>query len=251
VTIESIMLLAGAGLLAGVVNALAGGGTIFTFSALMATGLPAITANATSALSVLPGQIAAALAYRREIAAARRRLMPLAAVSALGGLAGGALLLATAEGAFRALVPWLILVATMLFALTPCIAALGERLAATGARRSRAVAIGAQGAVAVYGGYFGAGTGIMMLASLALSEGRAFHSLNAAKNVLACVMQGVAVCVFLANGATDFRAAAVVTAASIAGGWIGAGAGRLAPQRLIRGCVIIIGLAIAAWYFAQ
>ncbi|QDA36218.1 sulfite exporter TauE/SafE family protein (plasmid) [Paracoccus liaowanqingii] len=162
-----VLLLSSSGLVAGAINALAGGGTIFTFSALVAVGLPAVTANATSAVSVLPGQIASTFAYRCKIARAFRRLLPFSIVSAIGGILGGLLLLNTEEGAFRALVPFLILFAAVLFMIAPHIATLGERLAS---RRKKdppgPLATGLQGLVAIYGGYFGAGMRIMMLASL-------------------------------------------------------------------------------------
>ena len=217
---STLILLLSAGFAAGTVNALAGGGTIFTFSALIAAGLPPITANATSAISVLPGQIASTLAYRSELRAVARRLLPFIIASALGGTAGGILLLATDPSVFRVLVPWLIFFATVLFALSPQIAGIGERLATGRAAGSGpgASATALQAAVAIYGGYFGAGMGIMMLATLSLTEGRDFHRLNAAKNVLACVMHGLAVMVFIVSGAVDWPSVFVVACASIAGG---------------------------------
>ncbi|MFZ3584977.1 sulfite exporter TauE/SafE family protein [Loktanella sp. DJP18] len=251
-TYADILLLLGSGFLAGAVNALAGGGTIFTFSALVAIGLPPVTANATSALSVLPGQIASTTAYRREIATAFRRLLPFSIISAIGGILGGLLLLNTDESAFRALVPFLILFATILFMLTPRIASFGEGLAAR--RKSDApgaLATGLQGLVAIYGGYFGAGMGIMMLGSLSLTEGRDFHALNAAKNWLACIMQGLAVVVFIFSGAIDYRAVVIVATASILGGWGSVVVGRLVPQRMIRWFVIFTGLALSCWYFVR
>ncbi|SDY81473.1 sulfite exporter TauE/SafE family protein [Citreimonas salinaria] len=245
-----ILLLLGAGFVAGAINALAGGGTIFTFTALVAVGLPAVMANATSAVSVLPGQIAAAWAYRREIAAGLLRLLPFTVVSAIGGVTGGSLLLGTDESSFRALVPFLILFATILFLLAPRIASLGERMAARrGSDKPGPLAIGLQGLVAVYGGYFGAGMGIMMLASLSLTEGRDFHRLNAAKNWLACVMQGLAVLVFVVSGAVAWQAVAIVAIASILGGWSSVVMGRLVPQPIVRSFVIATGLGLSAWYF--
>lgn len=247
-----IFLLFGSGILAGAVNALAGGGTIFTFSALLAVGMPAVTANATSAVSVLPGQIASATAYRHEITAAFRRLLPFSIISAFGGILGSLLLLNTGEGAFRALVPFLILFATVLFMFGPKIATLGARMASR--RKTDApgpFATGMQGLVAIYGGYFGAGMGIMMLASLSLTEGRDFHALNAAKNWLACIMQGLAVVVFIVFGAVDYRAVIIIAAASILGGWASVTVGRYVPQRVIRSFVIGTGLAMSAWYFTR
>lgn len=248
-TLLDIALLSGAGLVAGAINALAGGGTIFTFSALMAIGLPAITANVTSAVSVLPGQLASTFAYRNEIRTSWPRLLKLILVSAIGGLIGGGLLLVSDEGAFRTFVPWLILLATTLFAFAPKIATLGEQLALRNAKVSQGAAIGTQGFVAIYGGYFGAGMGIMMLASLALSEGRDFHKLNAAKNLLACVMQGTAVILFLASGVVRLDAAIVVAIASVIGGWSSVIVGRMISQTLIRWLVIGTGVGLTTWYF--
>ncbi len=148
--------------------------------------------------------------------------------------------------------PFLILFATILFMSAPYIAALGEKLAAR--RKSNSVgpfATGLQGLVAVYGGYFGAGMGIMMLASLSLTEGRDFHALNAAKNWLACIMQGLAVVVFILSGAIDYHAVAIVATASILGGWGSVVVGRLVPQRVIRWFVIATGLGLSTWYFIQ
>ncbi|MEC9344670.1 MAG: sulfite exporter TauE/SafE family protein [Pseudomonadota bacterium] len=248
-TLDDLALLIPAGLIAGAINALAGGGTIFSFSALLAVGLPPITANATSAVSVLPGQIAAALAYRHEIAQRLRYLLPYLAVSAAGGIAGGVLLLHTDPAIFRGLVPYLILFATLLFVAGPHVARLGAWLAA---RRQAAgpgpVPAGLQGLVAIYGGYFGAGMGIMMLATLSLTEGRDFHRLNAAKNALACAMQGLAVVVFIVSDAVNWTSVAVLALASIGGGWGSVSLGRLIPQRLIRGFVIATGFSLGAWY---
>ncbi len=247
---STLTLLLGAGFAAGTVNALAGGGTIFTFSALIAAGLPPITANATSVVSVLPGQIASTLAYRSELRAVARRLIPFIIASALGGTAGGVLLLATDPSVFRALVTWLIFSATVLFAWSPQIAGVGEKLAARRAAGSGPgpSATALQGAVAIYGGYFGAGMGIMMLATLSLTEGRDFHRLNAAKNVLACVMQGLAVIVFIVSGAVDWPSVFVVACASIAGGWASVRIGKLIPQQVIRWGVIVTGLVLSCWY---
>lgn len=184
------------------------------------------------------------MAYRREIAAAFRRLLPFTVISPIGGILGSVLLLNTAEGAFRALVLFLLLFATVLFMFSPKIAALGAQLAAQ--RKSDSpgkLATGIQGLVAVYGGYFSAGMGIMMLGSLSLTEGKDFHALNAAKNWLACIMQGLAVVVFILLGALDYRAI-------VPGGWASVAVGRYVPQHIIRWFVIGTGLALSSLYFA-
>lgn len=248
-----ISLLLLSGLAAGSINALAGGGTIFTFSALLGIGIPPVTANATSAVSVLPGQTASAFAYRKEIRKNLVRLLPMVIVSAIGGVAGGFLLLNSGDDAFRALVPYLILAATILFILAPWIAKLGDKLAASAsAKGGRPIApVGLQGLVAVYGGYFGAGMGIMMLASLSLTEGRDFHAVNAAKNLLATVMQGLAVVVFLFSGVVNYEAASIVAVASIVGGWGSVYVARIIPSSYIRVFVILTGLSLSLWYFVN
>ncbi len=251
-----MMALAGAGLLAGVVNAIAGGGTFFTFATLMAVGLPPVAANATSAVSLVPSSIAAALAYRREIVALRHLLLPLCAVSGLCGLGGGWLLLHTDNTTFRGLVPWLLLFATLLFAASPLIPGLMRRIrrqadVVPGAPKATAGAVALQGVVAVYGGYFGAGMGIMMLASLSLVFGDRFHEANASKNILSIFMQGFAVILFLFTGLVHWPSAIIVTVAGIVGGVLGVHVGRLVPTRVIRWVVVVIGLGLTVYYFLR
>ncbi|WP_043768905.1 sulfite exporter TauE/SafE family protein [Roseivivax isoporae] len=250
-----LVALAGAGTLAGIINAIAGGGTFFTFATLMAIGLPPVAANATSAVSVVPGQIASALAYRGEILALSRVLVPLCAVSAIGGLFGGWLLLNTDDTTFRGLVPWLLLFATVLFALSPRIPALMQRLrGAAGtplpaAARATTGALALQGVVAIYGGYFGAGMGIMMLASLSIVFGDRFHDANAAKNILAVCMQGFAVLLFVFSGLVHWSEAIVITLSSVTGGFLGVVVARRVPVPVMRWTVVAIGAALSAWYF--
>ncbi|MFC3228868.1 sulfite exporter TauE/SafE family protein [Marinibaculum pumilum] len=247
---EAVALLGLAGFAAGILNAIAGGGTIFTFSALLALGMPPVAANATSAAAVVLGSVASALAYRREIVAAFRRLLPLVAVSLVCGALGAWLVLLSGDGLFGTLVPWLLLLATAMFAFSRGIARLGARLAgpATGPRPVWPAVL-LQGAVAVYGGYFGAGMGVMMLATLALTENAGFHAVNAAKNLLSIVLQAMAVAVFLAAGAVDPAASLVIAVAGIAGGWSGVHLARMLPLPVVRAFVIVSGLALSAWYF--
>jgi uncharacterized membrane protein YfcA len=252
---EAVVLI-GAGLLAGGVNAIAGGGTFFTFAALMAVGVPPVAANATSAVSVMPGSIASTLAYRREIYHLGRKLIPLYVVSAAGGLAGGWLLLNTENTTFRGLVPWLLLFATTLFAVSPRILPLMNKLKKGTAEGETAAttsfgAIALQGLVAIYGGYFGAGMGIMMLASLSLIFGDRFHEANAAKNILSVFMQGVAVILFLFSGLVHWPAAILITVSSIIGGHFGVVVAKRVSVRVIRWSVIIVGAALTTWYFVN
>lgn len=242
-----ILFLAAAGFAAGAINALAGGGTLFTFSALMFTGLPPVTANTTSAVAVLPGQIAAGLAYIKDIRHYWREWIPLTLLSGIGGLVGGLLLLNGGNDTFRFLVPYLVLLATVLFLFSNKIAALGEALARR--TRNKTLPYGVQGLVGIYGGYFGAGMGIMMLASLPLTEGGEYHRVNAAKSLMATVMQGVAVILFLWVGDIDWAAAGIVATASITGGYLSIRIGRHLPSHWLRRFVITVGLSLSAWYF--
>ena len=242
-----ILFLAAAGFAAGAINALAGGGTLFTFSALMFTGLPPVTANTTSAVAVLPGQIAAGLAYLKDIRHYWREWIPLTLLSGIGGLVGGLLLLNGGNDTFRFLVPYLVLLATILFLFSNKIAALGEALARR--TQNKTLPYGVQGLVGIYGGYFGAGMGIMMLASLPLTEGGEYHRVNAAKSLMATVMQGVAVILFLWVGDIDWAAAGIVAAASISGGYLSIRIGRHLPSHWLRRFVITVGFSLSAWYF--
>jgi uncharacterized membrane protein YfcA len=240
---SDILFLCVAGFLAGALNAVAGGGTIFTFSALLAIGVPPVVANATSASAVVVGSIASMLAYRAELGPILRRALPLCAVSVIGAAIGAALLLVAGDRVFGNLVPWLIFLATALFAAGPSlIRALG-----TSARRFDALALPLQGAVAIYGGYFGAGVGVMMLATLVLTFRGGYHEANAAKNLLAIVIQLASVVVFLALGLVDARFALAIAASSVLGGWIGVRASRAIPLPTIRGFVILTGVCLGGW----
>lgn len=249
-TLDAIILLASAGFAAGILNAIAGGGTIFTFSALLALGMPPVAANATSAAAVVLGSVASTWAYRREIAASFRRLLPLVLVSVVGGAAGAWLVLRSGDRLFGSLVPWLLLLATLLFAGGPWLSrVIGRRVPAAQARGPVWPAALLQSVVAVYGGYFGAGMGVMMLATLALTEKTGFHAVNAAKNLLSIAMQAMAVGVFLAAGTVDFAASLAIAVAGIAGGWSGVHLARRLPLRFVRAFVIASGLGLSAWYF--
>ncbi|WP_170181750.1 sulfite exporter TauE/SafE family protein [Phreatobacter stygius] len=251
-TTFDIVLLAVAGFAAGTLNAIAGGGTIFTFSALLAIGVPPVAANATSAAAVVLGSVASTVAYRREVMAALKRLLPLCLISVVGGGLGAILLLRSGDQAFRALVPWLLLFATVLFAGTPRLQRAIRTAAATQkAKGGMRLAVPTQGLVSVYGGYFGAGMGVMMLASLSLTEDGEYHAVNAAKNLLSIVLQSMAVAVFLASGVVHFGMSLVIAVASILGGWIGVLAARRVPERLMRSLIIVSGLGLSLWYFVN
>lgn len=248
-TLAQIALLAASGLIAGAVNAIAGGGTFFTFSALIATGVPPITANATSSVAITPGNITGALAYHREIRAHGPRFVGLILVSLLGGLLGAALVLLVDNQQFRALVPWFLGFATLLFAGGPRIQAWTRQVRARESvdptqRPNRLWGRLFQFCVATYGGFFGAGMGIVMLAGLAITEGEDHHVLTALKNLLAMVIQLVALVLFVAGGLVSWPHCLAITAAAMIGGWTGGSIARRLPAKIVRLFVIAVGAAL-------
>ena len=254
-TLTTMLLLAGSGLAAGLVNAIAGGGTFFTFSALLGAGLPPVVANATSAVAVTPANLSSAWAYRAELLANARRFAALGIVSLLGGLVGAYVLTRTNNAAFRSLVPWLLLAATLLFALSPWIVAFARRIArGEPGGPSRGAWLGGlafQGGVAVYGGFFGAGMGIVMLAALAITEGDDFHLINSAKHLCSTLIQLVAVVLFIVTGLVSWPETLVVGAASVIGGYGGVQFGRKLPAPAIRWIVIAVGAGLTAYFFLR
>ena len=241
----AILLAASAG--AGVMNALAGGGTLLTFPALLLLGESAIVANATSTVALLPGAAASLAGYRREVAKHREWLRRLLLPSLLGGAAGSLLLLATPEQTFARLAPWLVLFATALFTLQWLRGAAGFAALSAGA----AAAFAAQLLISVYGGYFGAGIGILMLVVLGAMGLTDIHAMNGLKNFFGMCINGVAAGIFIASGRVDWPAALVMVVGAIAGGYAGASFGRFLGQARARAAVVAIGLFASALLFFQ
>lgn len=243
----SLVLVFVASFLAGAINSIAGGGTLLSFPALVWAGRDPIVANATNAVALWPGSLAAAMGFRRELAAADRLALWLVVPSLAGGALGAWLLLRTPTRLFAALVPWLILFATALFAFQRPIA---RALAGDAPRRPGshwwATAAAFQFAVAVYGGYFGAGMGIVMLAALGLLGLRDIHQANGIKNVLAVGINGIAAAYFALGGAVRWSDAALMAVASIAGGFGGARLARRLGRAFVHRAVMVIGVLAAA-----
>ena len=245
-----------AALLGGAINAIAGGGTLLTFPALFAalgsSGAAAVMANATSTVSLVPGSLAALFGYRREIRQERHWAALLLIPSLLGGLAGSLLVVALPGESFKAAVPWLILTAALLFLLQPQIArwtGIGQSHAGPHSRRLQLAAIAFQFAVAVYGGYFGAGIGILMLSSLAMLGLGDIHRMNAVKTLLASIINGTSVVVFVATGNVHYPYALAMAISASIGGYLGARLARRLDRTLVRGLVVAIGFLLAAYYF--
>ena len=245
-TISTALFLLAAGFLSGVVNAIAGGGTFLTFGAMTIIGLPPISANATSSIAQFPGYITSTLAYWTDIKRNLRSATLFAVVSALGALLGASILLLLDNNAFRAIVPWLLLAATALFAAGPL---LKPKQTVEGVP-SRKIGAAVQFLTSIYGGFFGAGMGIMMLASLGLTErSNDYHRLNALKNLLAVVIAAMAIVVFAAGGVVNWLCAAVLIPAVALGGYAGVWLAKRLPQILVRCAVVVIGIVLAIYYF--
>lgn len=242
---SDVLLLLAAGIAGGACNAIAGGGTFFTFPALLAAGVPPVAANATSAVAIWPGHAAGVAASRRQLRRHAPRLKGSVPVFAAGAAAGAALLVVLGNAIFADLVPWLIFAATVLFAAGP---RLRGHLARRRAGREPRAARAADLAVAVYGGFFGAALGILLMAVLALDGVDDLEVANAVKNALATVVTSVSVGVFVATGVIAWGPAAVVLVGAGVGGYAGARlAGRISPI-LLRRAVIVIGLLLT-WHY--
>jgi len=250
---DAITLVAAAGA-AGMVNAVAGGGTLITFPVLLLLGTPPIIANATSTLALTIGTAGSVYGFRRQIAATRPWFLRFLPVSVLGGLLGGVLLTLTHEQIFAKMVPFLILFATILFFAQGAFRrfagfADSSGVPATPHHRAVWAAILFQFFVAVYGGYFGAGIGILMLASLGYLGLTNIHEMNGLKTVLASLINLVAAIYFIIAGIIDWPKAAVMTAGAVAGYFVGAHYSQRIPQRRVRQIITTVGFLIATVIF--
>ncbi len=241
-----------AAFVAGMMNSVAGGGTLITFPMLVWIGIDPIRANVTCTVALWPGSLGAMVGFRRELGDSRRWMLLLGAPSIAGGLIGAGLLLLTPSRLFASIVPFLILFATILFAAGEPI---NRRLALNADPPSRTErlptrawwtgAIVFQFVVAIYGGYFGAGMGILMLAALGLMGLTDIHQMNGLKNFFAVCINVVASVYFIASGRVEWTYALVMVVGGIAGGYGGAGLARKLGRRFVRRAVIVIGLAMA------
>src|SRR4051794_32933268 len=247
----------------GVLNAVAGGGSFLALPALLYARVPPVVANATTTFALWPGSLSSAFAYRREIAAARSWLMRLGAVSIVGGLLGGLLLVRTSDSSFVRLLPWLMLLGAATFTFGGPISARlrGRNRAAEPPQAPAAPSPGApppalpwwalplQLVIATYGGYFGGGIGIMMLATLAIAGMSDIHEMNGLKSILAVAINGVALAAFVAAGSIAWTAGLVMVGGGIAGGYVGAAAARGISARRVRQFVIITAWALTLYFF--
>jgi uncharacterized protein len=242
--------LAAAGFLGGGVNAIAGGGSLIVFPAMVASGLGTLAANVTNSVALWPGYLGGVIGFREELAGQRPRVAVLSAAATAGSALGCVLLLATPASAFDTVVPFLVSFASLLLAVQPRIAAALGRPSADH-RDARRVLYPAVTLAAVYGGYFGGALGVILVGTLALTVQDTLRRLNALKGMLSLVVATVTVLLFGLFGPVDWAVVAVVAPASLLGGFAGARVARRLPDQVLRWCVVVFGLTVAVLLFLR
>jgi uncharacterized protein len=239
---EALALLA-AGTVAGAINAVVGSGTLVTFPTLLAFGYAPVLANVTNTVGLVPGSLSGAVGYRRELAGQGRRVARLSVSSVLGGITGAVLLLVLPEDAFQAIVPVLIGLACVMVIIQPRVTArLQAREDHTPREHAGPLLYTGIYLAGIYGGYFGAAQGVLLIAIMGLLLDEHLQRINAAKNVLALLVNAVAAGIFIAVTDVAWSAAALIAIGSTAGGQVGALVGRRIPQPVLRGIVVLVGL---------
>jgi len=255
--LSPFLIIAAGAFVAGGMNAMAGGGTFFSFPALLAAGVPPIIANASNTVALWPASFSSAWAYRREIRKHGRFSLILAVVSLLGGLGGGLILLATSNETFSVLIPWLLLLATTLFAFSAQISRLVSAVKTRfgfGSDHDHPGSIGGtvlQLTVAVYGGFFGAGLGILTLAALAIQGIDDTQELNALKNLASAINYSTAAVTFIVAGAVSWPHTLVMLVTALVGGYAGAMLARRLPSLWLKRLIIAVGSVLTVIYFVK
>lgn len=256
-SLSSLTWLCLSALAAGAVNSLAGGGTLLTFPALtlalksLGADEASVVANATSTVALVPGALAGAWGYRHEIGQVRHWLAILAAPSLIGGIIGSLLLTRLDPHYFSAVVPWLLLLAAVVFLLDTLLGRFRTVRPESQSRGAVAGLVAFQLAVGIYGGYFGAGIGILMLSALALMGVGDIHRMNSLKTLLNACINGVSVVIFVSDGKVVWKYALPMALASIVGGYLGARLALRVKPRHVRWIVIAIGFGLAVFYFMR
>jgi uncharacterized protein len=239
-----LVAISAAGLLAGMVNTIVGSGSLITFPTLLAFGFPPVVANVSNTIGLVPGSISGAIGYRAELGGQRRRAVRLGSVSVLGGLSGAALLLVLPPTLFQRVVPFLILTACVLVAIQPWISrALAARRRQT-SEDSAALFVLVY-LTGIYGGYFGAAQGVILIALLTIFVNDDIQRLNGLKNFLTVLINGVAAVVFIAVAEVAWDVVFLLAIGSIAGGQLGALLGRRIPAVLLRAIIVVVGTIVA------
>jgi uncharacterized protein len=249
VTLARAALLFAAAVVGGTLNAVAGGGSFITLPALLYAGIPPVMANATSTVALWPGSLSSAIAYRRDVRLPRGTVMLLVAVSVAGGLAGALLLVRTSDTSFMRLLPWLMLLAAVTFTVGDRV----TRLRPGGAARHAVSPIGVllQIVIAIYGGYFGGGMGIMMLATMTIAGMTDIHEMNGLKAMLGVAINGVALATFIAHAIVDWPPALVMIAGAITGGYGAAALARRIDRRIVRLFVTAVAWTMTIYFFLR
>jgi uncharacterized protein len=255
-TFPQIVILFIAAILGGTLNSVAGGGSFFTFPALVFAGVPIIPANATSTVALWPGSVASVGAYRKDLTKLHRGfLIVMVGTSLIGGILGAQLLLGTSQSAFVRLLPFLLLMATLLFTFSgPITRRLRGRRVEAPAETSKRPLVGmamAQFVIAIYGGYFGGGIGILMLATLALMGMDDINEMNGVKTLLTTCINGSAMVTFIIRGAVFWPEAILMIVGTVIGGYGGAYYARKIDQKWVRLFVMIVGFALTIYFFVQ
>ena len=234
-----------AGMAAGTINTIVGSGTLITFPTLLAVGYPPVLANVSNTVGLVPASLSGAIGYRRELTGQLSRLLRLGVASLLGGVLGGVLLLVLPASAFDAIVPVLIGLGCVLVAVQPWVAS--KVAARYDAPAHGSVWVWALVFLAgIYGGYFGAAQGVLLVAILGIGLDETMQRVNAAKNVLALLVNAVAALLFVLVAQVDWAVAGLIAAGGIVGGQIGAGVGRRLPPLVLRGVIVAVGV-VAVW----
>lgn len=238
--LEALAVLA-AGVGAGTVNTIVGSGTLITFPVLLAVGYPPVLANVSNTVGLTPGSISGAHGYRAELSGQRRRLVGLGIASVVGGVTGGVLLLTLPPGAFKAIVPVLIGLSLVLVVLQPRLAERMARPHDAPGHGGVPLHVGVFGS-GIYGGYFGAAQGVLLIGLLGVFLSEDLQRINAAKNVLAALVNATAALLFVAVADVAWQAAALIALGSVVGGQLGARVGRRIPAPLLRALIVLVGL---------
>ena len=248
---ETALLLIAA-FLAGTLNAVAGGGSFLTLPALIFAGVPPVVANATGTVALLPGYVASIFGSREDMEPAPGLSMrSVVLLSLVGGVLGAALLLVTSDAAFNRLIPWLLLLATAMFAFGSQLRRWADAHRATGARPSRFKAVAGLLLVAGYGGYFNGGMGILMLALFGLLGQTRLNAMNAVKNLVSTLLTAIAVAIYAAGGIVQWKEAIIMMAAATLGGYLGARGARKLPPAVLRWSIVAIGLVMTVLFFIK
>ncbi len=244
ITTAALLFLAGT--VGGVINAVAGGGSFLVFPSLLVVGVPPVAANATTAVALWPAGIASTIAYRKDMTSNRTTMIVLGIASAVGGALGALLLLSTSDQTFTKILPVLMFSASFVFTLGPRLSK-----ARKGAHVPLAVGAIVQLLIASYGGYFGGGMGILMLATFTLMGMTHLHSMNGLKTLLGLLINGAANIAFLLAHKVVFDVAAPVAVGSIVGGWVGASVARRMDPKYVRAFVLVFAWGLTAWFFVK